>query len=28
MAKEVEGFAEEIKEMKIFIRESTIDLEL
>jgi archaellum component FlaC len=28
MAKEVEGFAEEIKEMKNFIRESTIDLEL
>ena len=28
MAKEIEGFAEEIKEMKNFIRESTIDLEL
>jgi len=28
VAKEVEGFAEEIKEMKNFIRESTIDLEL
>ena len=28
MAKEVKGFAEEIKEMKNFIRESTIDLEL
>lgn len=28
MAKEVEGFAEEIQQMKNFIRESTIDLEL
>jgi len=28
MVKELEGFAEEIKEMKNFIRESTIDLEL
>ena len=28
MAKEVEGFAEEILQMKNFIRESTIDLEL
>jgi methyl-accepting chemotaxis protein len=28
MVKELEGFSEEIKEMKNFIRESTIDLEL
>ena len=28
MVKKLEGFAEEIKEMKNFIRESTIDLEL
>ena len=28
MAKEVEGFAEEIQQMKNFIREGTIDLEL
>jgi methyl-accepting chemotaxis protein len=28
MVKELEGFTEEIKEMKNFIRESTIDLEL
>jgi hypothetical protein len=28
MAKEVEGFAEEIQQMKNFIRESIIDLEL
>ena len=28
MAKELEGFAEEIQQMKNFVRESTIDLEL